>query len=183
MFTKLQPFFFSDFVDLTDPFDRMVVPRQASQHECSPQLSVSEPSTSIENDEKELRLSLDLPGVKASDLKIDVDKNILQISGYRQHSSSSQGQAIRKRRRISYSVQLDDGIDVAKIKANLSDGVLVVSAPKQSKPDPVLIPISSVPHDDFVETKVLQDKVKATVTSHAKTDSLKGDHKDESEVQ
>ena len=117
MFTKLQPFFFSDFVDLTDPFDRMVVPRQASQHECSPQLSVSEPSTSIENDEKELRLSLDLPGVKASDLKIDVDKNILQISGYRQHSSSSQGQAIRKRRRISYSVQLDDGIDVAKIKA------------------------------------------------------------------
>ena len=73
---------------------------------------------------------------KSSDLKIDVDdNNVLHISGSRKETFSANGQVSRKKRRVSYSMMLDGDVDVKEMKANLSDDVLLVSAPKVANID------------------------------------------------
>ena len=81
---------------------------------------------------------------------------MLHISGSRKETFSANGQVSRKKRRVSYSMMLDGDVDVKEMKANLSDGVLLVSAPKVAKAEPISIAISNEALEDEV---VLKDSV------------------------
>ena len=83
---------------------------------------------------------------------------MLHISGSRKETFSANGQVSRKKRRVSYSMTLDRNVDVKEMKANLSDGVLLVSAPKVAKAEPISIAISNEAEKDKV---VLKDSVES----------------------
>ena len=89
------------------------------------------PRYDITEEENTMELTLDLPGVRAEDVSLLLQEGgkALKMTGsrkYRQH-----GQVITSE--FDQMFTIDPSIlDVEQISANLSDGVLVVSAPKLS---------------------------------------------------
>lgn len=72
-------------------------------------------------------LSVDVPGIKAQDLQVQVEDNIVRVSGERK-TAGSESKIIR-----SFSID-PQSVDVDRIKANLDCGVLTLTAPKLNKP-------------------------------------------------
>lgn len=100
-----------------------------------------------DEDEKEIRFSLDLPGVKVSDLDIAVKEKYLVVSGARRLKSLNGSNA--KKAKFTRAFVIDpEKVDIAKIKANLADGVLSVTIPKKPKAEPIKILVTNHPHND-----------------------------------
>lgn len=96
-----------------------------------------------------IQLSVDLPGVKASDLDVKVENGILTISGTRKIVLEGGGY---KRFRFEKNFSIDaDSIDVQKMTANLQAGVLVLKAPKQTRAGPHIIKVTEDPVSDDEE--------------------------------
>lgn len=138
MFTYARPLIFS-------PLDG--IPSALVEFESA--VSKDKPAKKQQELKKDFRVSLDLPGVKVNDLQINVDQGTLNISGFRR-VFSREGES-SKRNRFNYSVQVDDDTDLSKISANLSDGVLVITAPKKAKPEPIIVPVSTESHEAFAK--------------------------------
>merc|ERR1712137_1395277 len=97
---------------------------------------------SFQNDEDKVTLTLDVPGVKSADLKVEVVNGFLTVSGARKQQNG------RASFRFSRKFGLDEQVDTRNLKANLSNGVLVVTAPKFPKPEPLVIDITQDSGDD-----------------------------------
>ncbi|KAI2502068.1 small heat shock protein [Fragilaria crotonensis] len=72
-------------------------------------------------------LSVDVPGIKAQDLQVQIEDNVVRINGERK-TAGSESKVIR-----SFSID-PKTVDVDNIKANLDCGVLTLTAPKLNKP-------------------------------------------------
>merc|ERR1712224_448090 len=85
----------------------------------------------VDDDEK-FELSIDVPGVKEEDIDVKLEDGLLTVQGRRMASSSdSSSQFITSK--FSKSFSLDKTVDVEQITAELKNGVLTVSAPKDMK--------------------------------------------------
>ena len=82
------------------------------------------PAIDVYENEKELLLIADLPNVTPDALNIEVNHPDLSIQGRVAATDSS------PERLYTRSFRLDSSLDVAKIEAKLSDGVLKVHLPK-----------------------------------------------------
>lgn len=162
-FIKIRPFMTDDL--LLGPPRRRGGALHVVPHESSVPLSCHQ---EVIETEKELRISLDVPGVKASDLSVTTDNQVVHIAGSRRTFGA--GGETAKKSRFSKSFAVDtQTVDVAQLKANLADGVLVVTAPKKTKPAPRSIMISTEPHalesEEFEkEKKTKKDDMKANKT-------------------
>jgi len=89
------------------------------------------PKYEITNTDEKFELAVDVPGVKASDVNVTLenDGQVLAISGERQ----SKGDNYSYSSKFYQSFSLDPNIIAEKFDANLKDGVLVISAPKEVK--------------------------------------------------
>jgi HSP20 family protein len=104
-------------------------------------------------------LRADLPGVAEGDVKIELDDNVLKISGERKsaHKEAKEGyyRVERAYGSFSRSLTLPEGVDADSISANFDRGVLEVKVPKpeQRKPRKVEISVgSSQPTIESAET-------------------------------
>lgn len=111
-----------------------------------------EKSHQVVDTAKELVVSLDLPGVKASDLSITTQGETIHISGARRFTLGGEKAVKKSRFEKSFSVDTQT-VDLSQLKANLADGVLVVSAPKKKKPERRFIKITTEPHVEQVEAE------------------------------
>ena len=104
----------------------------------------------VEND-NEYVLRADLPGISESDVKIELDDNVLRISGERksEHEERKQGyyRIERSSGAFSRSLTLPEGVDADAVKATFDQGVLEVRVPKPEarKPRKVEISVGSAP--------------------------------------
>ncbi len=87
----------------------------------------------VEEDEDCFDVTLDLPGVKKEDVKINYENNILNISAFRGQENSSSTSSERSWGQIRRSVSIP-GIDSDKAEASLEDGVLSICLPKVDEP-------------------------------------------------
>jgi HSP20 family molecular chaperone IbpA len=95
----------------------------------------------------EFCVSINVPGVKSSDLEVSVDGRVLYITGACRVATSG-GQTLKKAR-FSKSFVIDpQTVDLAQLKANLADGVLVMTAPRVVKPEPRIIKVTTNSHPD-----------------------------------
>ena len=102
----------------------------------------------IDND-KVWKLSYDLPGIKAKDLSVTIDGSNVQVSASRNLTSLSGDSKTVKKARIFKSFPVSsNNVDLSQLKANLSDGVLVISAPKKESLDVKEIKITTEPHSE-----------------------------------
>jgi len=76
----------------------------------------------------------ELPGLNKSDVSLDVHNNVLTVSGESRLTPNldESGFAVRERRfgKFSRSIALPQGIKPEDIKAEMANGVLVVTFPK-----------------------------------------------------
>lgn len=91
----------------------------------------SSPCYEITEDEKQFQLAVDVPGVKVTDIKVNLEQGnrVLHISGGR--NIKQEGKVVKTHFEKSFTI--DQSVDASAIKANVSEGVLLVTAPKDKR--------------------------------------------------
>ncbi len=106
-----------------------------------------EPAVDIYETEKEFVLKAELPDVEPKDVKVNVEGNVLTITGERREESDvKEGDYHRKERfygTFSRSFVLPDTIDREGIKAAFKAGVMKLSLPKKAAAKPREITIEA----------------------------------------
>ncbi len=103
------------------------------------------PATDVEETDTHYVLSVDLPGVKKENIKIEMKDGALSISGERR-SEKKEEKGTRRFFEKTYGkfervFTLGNEVNVDKIEANYHEGVLQVKVPKAEASKPKLIPI------------------------------------------
>ena len=103
------------------------------------------PAVDVWETDDELVLSFDLPGIREDEIAVELDDNILTVSGKRERTSEhSNDRFYRFERRFgvfSRSVTLPQGVQEDAIRANYANGVLEVRVPKPVEPKPKRIQV------------------------------------------
>ena len=93
-----------------------------------------EPRVDVRENEKDFRISFELPGVDSNDVKIGLENGFLTVSGEKKFNESDESSNSRRIERrfgsFKRSFRLSDGIDQKKISAEFKNGVLNVVVPK-----------------------------------------------------
>jgi len=104
------------------------------------------PAVDIHENEHELVVKADLPGVDAKDLDIRVENNILTIRGERKFEKKvNEDSYLRVERAygsFSRSFALANTVNPDGIKADYQDGVLSLTVPKREEAKPKQIKVS-----------------------------------------
>jgi len=107
------------------------------------------PAMDLAETETEFVLKADLPGLSESDVNVELDDNVLTISGERkaEHEERKAGYYRVERSFGSFrrALTLPEGVDPESVKATFADGVLEVTVPKpvQAAPRKVQISVGS----------------------------------------
>jgi len=135
--TRWEPF--AEFGELRNRFDRMF-DELTDGRQGAHSLSID-----VERDNGNLVVRADVPGLKPEDVKIEVEDDILTVSGEHQESTEHKDKKFLRRERrygaFSRSMSLPPGVDAKKIKASTRDGVVEVTIPlpKESKKEAIKI--------------------------------------------
>jgi len=106
------------------------------------------PAVDIKENENEIRLELELPGLKPEQVEIIAENGVLTVRGEKQ-SERKEGEDNRYQIvERSYGTfvrtfQLPQGVDEDQIKAEFENGVLSLSIPKAALPQPKRIQIGA----------------------------------------
>lgn len=94
-------------------------------------LMQTSPHYEITDDNSKFELVVEVPGMTKDDVHVSLEDNgkILSIKGSRETKEEGYGMSSR----FTQSFSLDPSVDVDHFTANLKDGVLVVTAPKDMK--------------------------------------------------
>jgi HSP20 family protein len=92
------------------------------------------PAFDIVDEKDSLVIKADLPGIKEDDLAVEVNNNLLTVSGQRYSEDKSEHNGYyrveRSQGKFSRSIKLPEDIDQEDIKADYKDGVLEIQAAK-----------------------------------------------------
>ena len=104
------------------------------------------PAMDLVETEDNYVLRADLPGVSEGDVKIELDDNVLTISGERKsaHKEAKEGYYRVERAYGSFSrtLKLPEGVDADSISASFDRGVLEVKVPKPEQRKPRRVEIA-----------------------------------------
>jgi HSP20 family protein len=106
------------------------------------------PAVDIKENDNEIRLDLELPGLKPEDVEITAENGVLTVRGEKQverkEGDESRYQILeRAYGTFMRTFQLPQGIDADQIKAEFNNGVLSLHIPKAALPQPKRIEISA----------------------------------------
>ena len=97
--------------------------------------------------DNELVLAFDMPGIPEDKISVELDDNILTVSGERERTDEASGDRFYRYERrfgtFSRSVTLPQGVNEEAIKADYRSGVLEVRGPKPEEQKPKRIQVGS----------------------------------------
>ena len=105
------------------------------------------PSIDVTENEKEIEISVEMPGLERKDVEISVEDDLLTIRGEKkleaeQKDDKKNVHLAERSYGIFYRVlQLPAGVDPSSIKATMSNGVLKLTVPKPAKAQPQKIEV------------------------------------------
>jgi HSP20 family protein len=135
--TRWDPFV--ELSELRTQFDRMFDQFDGRER------SWTLPAIDVVRDDGHFVVHAELPGIKPEEVKIEVEDDILTVSGeHEERKDQKDKHYVRRERRygsFSRSIALPPGIDAGKIKAKTHDGVVEVTIPlpKEAKKETVKI--------------------------------------------
>ena len=105
------------------------------------------PAMDLVEEDEHYVLRADLPGMKEDDVNIELENNVLSVSGERKHESTDKGNGFYRMERssgsFSRSLTLPEGVDAEAIAASFEDGVLELRIPKPEQRKPHRVRISA----------------------------------------
>jgi len=106
------------------------------------------PPVDVREDNHEIALSVELPGVKPEDVEVTSDNGMLTVRGHktaeRKEGDGTEYHLVeRSYGSFTRSFRLPKGVDDSKITASFANGVLDVHVPKAALPQPKKIMVSS----------------------------------------
>ena len=113
-------------------------------NEFARELSGYSPALDIVETDQDFQVSLDIPGIKKEDIKIEVKDRSLLVSGERKREVKDEHGMNRSERsfgQFTRTLQLPLNVDTTKIEAQYEDGVLKLTIPKSEAAQPRLIDI------------------------------------------
>ena len=104
------------------------------------------PAVDVRETPKELRLDVELPGMREEDIEIEVENSMVTIRGEKsaERKEGEEGRfhlVERTYGSFQRSFQLPQGVDEKQIQADFDKGVLHISIPKAALPQPRRIEI------------------------------------------
>jgi HSP20 family protein len=101
----------------------------------------------ISDGEEAIYLSVEVPGIDKDQLKIEVNKRVLTLSGEKQAEKEDKDAGIYRSERVygafKRSFTLPDEVDAENIVARTENGVLRITLPKKPEAKPKLISIGN----------------------------------------
>ncbi len=124
--------------------NKKIATRSETLAERSREIPVISPMVDIYENDDEILLHADMPGVAKEDISVNVDNGKLLISGVRSLKISGAANweefgDVEYRRTFS----VPQSIDVAKVNAELKDGVLKLHLPKSEAAKPRMVEIKA----------------------------------------
>jgi len=103
------------------------------------------PEANITESEKAIEVAVELPGLKAEDVKVELHDRALWVSGEKKEEKEESGKTFHRmerrtgsfRRAFNLPVEVEDG----NVDAKFADGVLTVTLPKSKKAAPKKIEV------------------------------------------
>jgi HSP20 family protein len=100
------------------------------------------PPVDVHETEEEYLVKVDLPGVKSDDVNIEVNDNVLSVSGSRVAAETGAAQLVeRPYGTFARTLTLPQGVNSDSIEAGYRDGVLELRIPKPAERKPKKITI------------------------------------------
>jgi len=90
------------------------------------------PRLEIKDEEKQVVVSADLPGLSPEDVKLEVKDGILTLSGEKKGSREDKTYSERWYGAFSRAIEVGD-VDVEKATAEFKNGVLTITLPKKAE--------------------------------------------------
>jgi HSP20 family protein len=111
------------------------------------------PALDLFENEDEYLVQVDLPGVKAEDVSIELVDNVLTISGTRVYAGSEQSMRRLERPYGSFlrRLSMPEGVEAEKVRATFADGVLSIAVPKPAASKPRRIAIAATSEQKAIE--------------------------------
>ena len=106
------------------------------------------PAVDVQENQNELRLDVELPGLNPDEVEITADNGVLTIRGEKQFERKEGDESRYHVVERSYgsflrSVQLPQGLEIGRIEASFNNGMLAIHIPKSALPQPKKIQIKS----------------------------------------
>ncbi|MFL5822261.1 MAG: Hsp20/alpha crystallin family protein [Solirubrobacteraceae bacterium] len=128
-------------------FNTFFEPSQGSNGTGSGTLRRWVPAMDLVETEDHFVLRADLPGLTESDVNIELEDNVLTVSGERkaEHEERKEGyyRVERASGAFSRSLTLPEGVDADRVQASFENGVLEVTIPKPEQRKPRKVTISA----------------------------------------
>jgi len=103
------------------------------------------PSCDVFEDKENLKIVLELPGVKQEDLRISLENQILTVHGEKKQVAEENSERWHRYERSYGSFErtftLPSTVDADRIQATMEHGVLTLTLPKSEKSRPREIPV------------------------------------------
>jgi HSP20 family protein len=103
------------------------------------------PAVDISEDEDNLFVDVEVPGMKKEDIKVSLEHNVLSLKGEKKQEKEVKEENYHRWERcygsFSRAFELPIPVEADKIKASYRDGVLHVKLPKAEEVKPKEIPI------------------------------------------
>jgi len=138
------------FLNRWDPFSEIA----RLQDEVSRQFLSNErrtagfvPPVDIYEEKDAIYVKTELPGVKAEDVQLNVENNVLTLTGERKLSNEDKREGYhrieRSYGRFTRSFVLPNNVATDQVAADMSEGVLTVKIPKKAEAQPKRIAVTS----------------------------------------
>lgn len=105
------------------------------------------PALDLHQDKDTLFVTVEVPGMKAEDVKLSLHDGTLTVSGERRHEKAHDEKAnLHNERffgRFERSINLPFAVDAARVAASYEDGILTVTLPKAEEAKPRQIEINA----------------------------------------
>jgi HSP20 family protein len=104
-----------------------------------------QPAIDIEENNGNLMVRAEIPGMNKDDIKVSVKEDLLKISGERKHENETKEKTFhrieRSHGKFERIIRLPSEVDADKVKASYKDGVLNVTLPKPESMKPKKIDV------------------------------------------
>jgi HSP20 family protein len=105
------------------------------------------PRSNVLESDKEYEITVDLPGMKADDIQVEIREGHLWIGGERKFEKAAEGKTYRRvgsyYGRFEETIPLEIPVNADKVHAEFKDGVLKLVVPKEEAAQPKRIEIKA----------------------------------------